>query len=90
MATKTMEFDHLVVKYNYRDGSMTLQRKTERDGPLEEQTFALDLSQVSELKEAYEGIGQQIPTAGHKLRRTLCLTVRSCSGLFADTGGSRL
>ena len=63
MATKTMEFDHLVAKYNYRDGSLELRRKDDREGTVEALTFCLDVSQVAELKEALEGIGKQIPTA---------------------------
>jgi hypothetical protein len=60
MTTKTMEFEHLIAKYDYRTGELTLFRKDTRGGDAELDGYLLDVSQAQELREAFEGIGQQI------------------------------
>jgi len=62
MKTKTMEFEHLIVKYDYSDGTLLL--RTKSPGPAavpDAKGYSLDAAQVAELREAFEGIGQQIP-----------------------------
>jgi len=71
MSSKRMEFDTIIVDYNYRTGAFTIQVKGdgENNQPVAvihgepEQLGAVVLNSrgIGELREALEGIGQQLP-----------------------------
>lgn len=70
MKTKTMEFEHLVVKYDYNTGTLELHTRVgSAPSNVEPQGYLLDVAQVQELRAALEGIGQQIPGPQPTLRR---------------------
>lgn len=68
MKSKTMEFDACIVTYNYGSGSLTIEAKNDRAHPDNKGAIVLKGSGLQDLREALEGIGQQVPDSSRRNR----------------------
>lgn len=67
MTSKTMEFENSVYKYDY--STKILEVRIKFAGGKFSEPFALNSTQIRELKEALAGIGQQVPDIISALRK---------------------